>query len=181
MDSQIDTNSFGRMPIFTPNKPTDDDDYLKMFGRYNNQREYWWVKRKYVNDSGNIDKWKVFVSKANGTGALGETLSTPTIGEPQIGSTQSFIGIGALDTQYEAESLLKYVKSKFFRAMLGTLKITQDNSPEKWANIPMQDFTSNSDIDWNKSIAEIDRQLYTKYRLTQEEISFIEIHVKEMT
>ncbi len=75
---------------------------------------------------------------------------------------------------------MKYVKSKFARTMLGILKITQDNPPEKWKYVPLQDFTSNSDIDWSKSIPEIDQQLYKKYGLSPEEIKFIEIHVKEM-
>ena len=44
----------------------------------------------------------------------------------------------------------------------------------------MQDFTANSDIDWSKSIAEIDKQLYKKYCLDEQEIEFIETHVKEM-
>ena len=64
--------------------------------------------------------------------------------------------------------------------MLGTLKVTQDNSPDKWANIPLQDFTAASDIDWSKSIPEIDKQLYAKYGLDEKEIAFIESHVKEM-
>ena len=64
--------------------------------------------------------------------------------------------------------------------MLGILKITQDNDREVWRLIPLQDFTSNSDIDWTKSVAEIDRQLYAKYGLDEAEIKFIEMHVKEM-
>ena len=46
--------------------------------------------------------------------------------------------------------------------------------------IPLQDFTPASDIDWSKSIHEIDLQLYKKYGLSDEEINFIETHVKEM-
>ena len=107
-------------------------------------------------------------------------LSTPLIGEPLIGYTQSFLGIGAYDSRLEAEAVLKYVKSKFARVLLGILKITQDNPPEKWKYVPLQDFTSSSDIDWSKSIAEIDQQLYAKYDLSDEEIDFIETHVKEM-
>ena len=75
---------------------------------------------------------------------------------------------------------MKYVKSKFARTLLGILKITQHVTPEKWKYVPQQDFTSTSDIDWSKSIAEIDRQLYKKYGLTPDEIKFIETHVKEM-
>lgn len=64
--------------------------------------------------------------------------------------------------------------------MLGTLKVTQHNHASTWKNVPLQDFTANSDIDWTKSIAEIDQQLYQKYNLSQDEIDFIETHVKEM-
>ena len=63
---------------------------------------------------------------------------------------------------------------------MSVLKITQNVNAEKWKYVPLQDFTSSSDIDWSVSVAEIDRQLYAKYGLTQEEIAFIESHVKEM-
>lgn len=179
--SQIDTNAFGKMPIFEKEcLSAPKNECIQLYGRVDNQRDYWWVKEKYIVDSGNLYKYKVFVSKVNGSGDFGISLSQPTIGEPRIGSTQSFLGIGALDTKEEAENLLKYLKSKFARAMLCTLKITQDNSPDKWANIPLQNFTDNSDIDWAKSIHEIDLQLYKKYGLSKEEIDFIETHVKEM-
>jgi len=46
--------------------------------------------------------------------------------------------------------------------------------------VPLQDFTSNSDIDWSVSIKAIDQQLYKKYNLSDEEIAFIETNVKEM-
>lgn len=64
--------------------------------------------------------------------------------------------------------------------MLGILKITQDNNRDTWRMVPLQDFTAQSDIDWSKSVAEIDQQLYRKYDLTADEIEFIETHVKEM-
>lgn len=64
--------------------------------------------------------------------------------------------------------------------MLGILKITQHNPGPKWQYVPLQDFTPNSDIDWSQSISEIDQQLYKKYGLDEQEIQFIESHVKEM-
>ena len=64
--------------------------------------------------------------------------------------------------------------------MLGILKITQHNHKGTWKYVPLQDFTPSSDIDWSKSIHEIDLQLYRKYGLSVEEIEFIETHVKEM-
>ena len=64
--------------------------------------------------------------------------------------------------------------------MLSTLKVTQHNPKNTWKNVPLQDFTSKSDIDWSKSIVEIDKQLYKKYDLSKKEIDFIETQVKEM-
>lgn len=64
--------------------------------------------------------------------------------------------------------------------MLGVLKITQHLTPAVWKCVPLQDFTPSSDIDWSKSIHEIDLQLYRKYGLDENEIEFIETHVKEM-
>ena len=102
------------------------------------------------------------------------------IGQPLIGHTQTFISIGKFDNKNEAEAAFKYIKSKFARALLGILKITQHNPPEKWKYVPLQDFTVNSDIDWSQSVAGIDRQLYAKHGLDEREIEFIETHVKEM-
>ena len=64
--------------------------------------------------------------------------------------------------------------------MLGTLKVTEDNFPDAWSNVLLQDFTSTSDIDWSQSISDIDRQLYAKYGLSDEEIAFIEKMIKPM-
>ena len=64
--------------------------------------------------------------------------------------------------------------------MLSILKIDQHNEKDTWKYVPLRDFTSNSDIDWSKSITEIDQQLYAKYRLSDEEIQFIEENVQPM-
>mgnify|MGYP007065550810 FL=1 len=122
----------------------------------------------------------MIVPKSNGSGAIGEVLSSPLIGEPLIGVTQTFLTIGAFDTRTEAEACLKYVKTKFARTMLGILKATQDNKKETWRFVPLQDFTAASDIDWTLSVAEIDQQLYRKYGLEAEEIAFIEEKVRAM-
>ena len=177
----ITTNIFDLLPkLFFDKKPNDGEEYVCLMGRQNNTRCSKWIKAKYIDVGGNYDKWKVIIPKSNGSGAIGETLSTPLVGTPLVGYTQSYLGIGALGTEFEANALYKYICGKFARACLGILKITQDNPPEKWAFVPLQDFTPSSDIDWSKSIPEIDQQLYKKYNLTKEEIDFIETHVKEM-
>lgn len=180
-DYDMATNIFETLnEVFLDDLPSDDEEYIKIYGRERGKRVYKYIKRRYVNNVDNLDYWKVFVPKSNGSGALGEALSTPLIGQPLIGHTESFISIGAFDTQSEAKNAMKYIKSKFLRTLLGVLKVTQDNPPQKWKYIPLQDFTSMSDIDWSQSISDIDKQLYAKYGLDEEEISFIETHVKEM-
>ena len=175
------SNIFQRLPeIFHDQKPNDGKSYLKLFGRQNNIRLYKWIQKNYVQENEITYKYKVMVPQANGSGALGEVISTPLIGEPLIGFTESFISIGKVETSNEAEAILKYIKSKFARAMLGILKVTQANTSDKWKYVPLQDFTLQSDIDWSQSVAEIDRQLYEKYCLADNEIEFIETHVKEM-
>ena len=177
----MSSNIFELLPnIFFDEMPNDENEYIQIFGRENNARVYKFVKKKYVNTPNDLYKWKVFVPAANGCGALGEVLSTPVIGQPVIGHTESFISIGEFDTENNAQNCLKYIKSKFARCMLGVLKVTQATTPEKWKYVPLQDFTAQSDIDWTKSVADIDRQLYQKYGLTQQEIDFIETKVKEM-
>jgi type II restriction enzyme len=173
-----------QLDVFTENKNEDSD--VAIIGVINNKRVRRYISIKYLDlKKTNLKQWKVLVPKSNGSGALGEVLSTPLIGKPLIGKpligyTQTFLGIGAFDSEQDAKATYKYVESKFARTMLGILKITQDNPPEKWKYVPLQDFTSSSDIDWSKSIHEIDLQLYDKYGLTEDERNFIETHVKEM-
>jgi len=83
-------------------------------------------------------------------------------------------------SQKEAEAALKYVKTKFARALLGVFKTTQDLTPSKWECIPLQDFSEMSDIRWNTPVYEIDGQLYRKYSLSEDEIRFIETNVQGM-
>src|SRR5699024_6098992 len=164
--------------LFFENRPESASNYIKLLGRYKNNRVYHWIQKDYINEPFAFDKYRVILPKANGTGGLGEVLSNPIIEEPYNAYTQTFISIGYFDEKKEAMSALKYIKTKFCRVMLGVLKITQDNPRNKWKYVPLQDFTSNSDIDWTKSISEIDQQLYKKYQLDENEINFIESKVK---
>ena len=166
--------------LFFETIPDNNYKYSQILGRYKNDRVYRWIRKDYVNEPYAHNKYRVVLPKANGSGAIGEVLSTPLIGEPLIGFTQTFISIGSFNKREEAENCLRYIKSKFARTMLGILKITQDNPKDKWQKVPLQDFTVNSDIDWTKSVPEIDLQLYKKYGLSNEEISFIEEKVQPM-
>ena len=180
-DRRLASNAFIKLQeLFYNDIPNDGNEYIKILGRFDNERLYKWFRRDYINRPINLDRYKIVLPKANGSGAIGEVLSTPLIGEPLIGYTETFIAIGAFRTEFEAKACLKYIKGKFSRAMLGILKITQDNTKETWRKVPIQDFTPNSDIDWSQSIENIDQQLYKKYDLSQDEIDFIESKVRAM-
>ena len=159
------------------------ENYYRVLGRLGGVRVWKYVCRDYVRFSSkvdNVEKWKVFISRSNGSGKYGEKLSKIEIAGPGDIHTDSFISSGNFETQQEAENLRKYLKTKFARALLGILKSTQDLRPDCMALIPDQDFSSSSDIDWTQSIPDIDRQLYAKYGLNDKEIGFIENNVKEV-
>ena len=182
----ITTNIFDLLSdLFFDQKPQDGNEYVCLWGRQNNQRVKKYINAKYIATAENYNGYKIIIPKSNGSGAIGEVLSTPLVGVPLVGVplvgyTQSFLGIGSLSTEVEAIRLMKYIKTKFARTCLGILKITQDNPPEKWAYVPLQDFTDKSDIDWTQSITDIDKQLYKKYGLDDKEIAFIESKVTSM-
>ena len=178
----VGTGAFQKLEeiVFFKEKPLDNEEYVRFLGLMKGKRVWYWARKDFLDPPDSFYTFKVFIPEANGSGALGEVLSTPLIGAPLIGATETFLSIGEFATEGEAANCLKYVKSKFARAMLGVLKITQHNTREKWIYVPLQDFSSSSDIDWSQSIADIDQQLYTKYGLSAEEIAFIESHVKEM-
>lgn len=178
--NQLTSSIFDAVPeVFLDNRQ--HEKQIQIYGRQSNSRVYKWVDREYIRVPKNLMQYKVFIPAANGSGAIGEVLSTPVIGHPVIGHTATFISMGNFQTEFEAVALLKYVKTKFARTMLGIKKTTQHNkTKEVWSKVPLQDFTLNSDIDWSKSIPEIDQQLYKKYRLSPEEIDFIESKVKAM-
>lgn len=177
----MSTNILELLPqIFFDRAPDDGHEYLKILGRLNNARVNKYIRKDYVDDVSDMDKFKLFIPEASGTGKFGETITKPVLAEPYEVSTETFMDIGGFDTNEEAQNALNYIIGKFARALLGVMKATQHITPKSFRYIPLQDFTSHSDIDWSKSIPEIDQQLYRKYGLDEKEISFIESHVKEM-
>ena len=153
---------------------------IRILGRIDGNREYRFINKEYIENNKYIDGYKLFLPEANSQGHFGETLTLPILGLPGDGSADTYLSAGPFKTEIEARTLETYLKTKFFRAMLGIKKVTQHCPPAVWNMIPMQDFTPSSDIDWSQSIHDIDLQLYQKYGLDETEIEFIESHVKEM-
>ena len=123
-----------------------------------------------------INKYKLFISKAYSADAIvpPEIIIAP----PGVVCSETFLVIGPFENSVEQNNVNRYLKTNFCRILLffgrGTMQVSQD----VFRFVPLQDFTSLSDIDWNKSIPEIDNQLYAKYQLTNEEVAFVESMIK---
>ena len=106
--------------------------------------------------------------------------STMEILRPNEICTETYLVIYTSENEVEIQHVLSYMKTKFVRFMVSLVTATQHISKASFRFVPLQDFTENSDIDWSKSVAEIDQQLYKKYDLSDEEITFIESMIKPM-
>lgn len=178
--NKIVSSVMEKIPDIFLDFPVEHRESIKFLGRVQNKRVFKYVLKKYLQPNDYMEKYNLFISEANNSGTYGETLTEPIIGGPNEGAADTFLSVGKFDSETEPLNLSQYIKTKFFRALLGAKKVTQHCPPIVWQLVPLQDFTSSSDIDWSKSVKEIDRQLYAKYGLDENEINFIESHVKEM-
>lgn len=130
-----------------------------------------------------IDKWKVYVPRANNIGTeLNDDNLNSFVGQPNSVCTEAYIVVGAgkIDDENSANNLCKYLTTKFARFLHKQAKASQDASSKTYRFIPLENFTNESDIDWSKSIDEIDEQLFDKYGLSNEEKEHIKISIKDM-
>lgn len=140
------------------------------------------LNNTFVNvDERWIGKWKVFVPAANGAGVMGERISQPFIGSPNMIATQTYVTFGMFDNRDEALNVLRFLKTRFARMLLFTLKVTQQNAKKTWANVPLVNFNNdNGVIDWSvNSLNMIDEQLFEFYGLTSVEKSWLLENIQE--
>ena len=126
-----------------------------------------------------VNQYKVLIPEAGNPGST--IIGNPRISEPGSCSSNTYIVAIAEKTNLQiCKNILSYLKTQFLRFLLSLKTTTQHMPPKAYSFVPLQDFTEKSDIDWSKSVAEIDQQLYAKYSLNDEEISFIESMIKPM-
>ncbi|OQA30581.1 MAG: Eco57I restriction-modification methylase [Betaproteobacteria bacterium ADurb.Bin341] len=131
-----------------------------------------YIARKSVNKSERlIDTWKVLVPEAfnGGDGVPHQIMGKPLIAPSPSVCTQSFLFF-YVSSSAEAESFQSYYKTRFFRFLVSLRKITQHATRSTYTWVPQQVW----DRKWT------DEDLYKKYKLTQEDIAFIESRVKPM-
>jgi len=155
--------------------------HLKCYGK---GLKVGYVHQSYISKNNDwIKKFKVFVPYANNIGTeLNDDNLNSFVGKPNEICTETYLVVGAeltLDLK-SAKNLNQFLRTKLARFLQSLAKISQHGTSKTYKFVPLQDFTSGSDIDWSKTIAEIDQQLYKKYNLSEEEIAFIESMIKPM-
>lgn len=139
------------------------DEHLKRVKRYVG-KDYPLPKRD------GISSYKLFMARNQGSGAFGETFSTPVFAEPNEICTETFVVIGNFETAKERDNCYSYIKTKFFRTLVCIKKLDQNASKGVYEYVPLQDFGKEYSDD----------ELYAKYHLSEKEIEFIENNVQEM-
>lgn len=135
--AKIVSSILEKLPSVFLDTPTQTEEYVRFLGRINNQRIYKYIKRKYLTENSFIDSYKLFIPEANNKGTYGETLTEPMIGLPLDGSSDTFLNAGPFKSEIEAKNFAIYIKTKFFRALLGVKKVTQHCPPVVWELIPL--------------------------------------------
>lgn len=88
--AKITSNAFENLTeIFVDSEDKLSDKGVQIMGRIKGSRETRWINAKYLQPCDFLNYYNVFVPEANGTGAIGEVLSTPVIGVPVIGHTDT--------------------------------------------------------------------------------------------
>ena len=116
-----------------------------------------------------IDLWKVFIPEAIGSGNMETDVVKPLLGEPNTACTETYVVVAPTQNKAFAENIISYINTKFFHFLLGLKKITQHTTSKTYSFIPLQDF----------SRCLTDKLLYAKYKLSSDEISFIESMIKD--
>ena len=130
------------------------------------------AKKIIVKNEKLIDRYKVLVSKASpgGDEYPHSIVSQPIVSEPNSVCTETYLVIKDVDSRIEAENLVSYIKTRFFRFMMSLVKTTQNISKASYTFVPLQDFSH----PWT------DEMLYRKYNLSSDEIAFIESMIRPM-
>lgn len=149
---------------------------------YGNSKIGYIDKSKVIKCLDISEKNKIFISYAYGAGEgfPHQIINKPFIPVKNSVCTETYLVISPFESEEEVNNALKYMYTKFFRSLVLVAKNSQHATSKTYRFVPVQNFTNNSDIDWSKSINEIDEQLFDKYGLSIEEREYIKSSIKDM-
>jgi hypothetical protein len=156
-------------PFKVYNNKTSEHDLIVYYLEKNKRHIAYLSKSDIKKNNQDIDKDKVFLPKASGSGNDPYVLGEPIIAQKHSVCSQTFI-YAAFANEEEAKNFVTYIKTKFVRILIASIKLTQDCLSGVFRFVPLQDFSK----PWT------DAELYAKYGLTDDEIAFIESMIKPM-
>lgn len=177
----FDTIVSSRNP-FKLGEPTDkceksDTGNYRVLGYFDRQRGYRWLKvgEKLLAGRELVSKYKLFVSKADGAaGQIGNPVPARIMGRAELGEpndvcSETYLVVGPFENKTIALNVQDYMRTKFFRFMVGIRK--NKNMPkETYKSAPIMDFSKK----WT------DKDLYSYFELSQEQINYIEAYIQEL-
>lgn len=147
-----------------------DEFNVRLFYWDHNVRKTGYVRKMDIRkNSQDVDAIKVFIPKAGGSGNDKIVLGEPILAGASSVCSQTYL-YAKFDTEVEANNFISYLKTRFFRLLVSSMKITQDAMAGVYHFVPMQDFTH----PWT------DKDLYRKYDLSPEEEKYVESMIKPM-
>lgn len=162
---------FGFRTFFHGKKsPAKMKDPVKLYGSQNIS----WVERSEVTIHPEwIDEWKVLTTAVQGTSAAVETmfLSRPLVAGPGEACTETYLVTSRFRDKESADRFAAYLRTRFVRFLVSLRKATQHATRDVYAFVP--------DLPMDRTWT--DSALYKKYKLSADEIAFVESQVKEMT
>lgn len=142
---------------------------VELYYLENNVRKVGYVKEGDIRkNSEDIDSIKVYIPKAGGSGNDKIVLGQPIVVEGKSVCSQTYV-YAKFNTQQEANNFVAYLKTRFFRLLVSSMKITQDALAGVYHFVPMLDLTH----EWT------DEELYAKYGIEQYK-DYIESMIKPM-
>ena len=156
-------------PFKVYDNKTSEHDLIVYYLEKNKRHIAYLSKSDIKKNNQDIDKDKVFLPKASGSGNDPYVLGEPIIAQKHSVCSQTFI-YAAFANEEEAKNFVTYIKTKFVRILIASIKLTQDCLSGVFRFVPLQDFSK----PWT------DAELYAKYGLTDDEIAFIESMIKPM-
>lgn len=170
--------------IKSENYHSESDSLITPILCYGKGKKIGYVERELITKNTEyIDSWKVFIPRANNIATeLHDDNLNSFIGKPKEICTETYLMVGAgLNLNYQSSyNITKYFKTKFGRYLHSLAKSSHDSTAKTFRFVPLENFEENSDIDWDRTIKEIDKQLFDKYKLSVLEIDHINASIKDM-
>jgi hypothetical protein len=168
-----------KTPVSVHDAPENGTDTLLYYLEEREHKTGYIERAGITKNAGDIDLYKAIFPFAGGSGTDDIILGKPVVIPPNSVCSQTYLYV-PFENELEAHNYSKYYKTKLLRLLVSAVKVTQHAPAKAYRFVPIQDFTKNSDILWDATVQEIDRQLYEKYGLDDNEVFFIENNIRTL-